>query len=689
MIIKALAVIVLATFASTFPLKPSTLPLKPEYDDVMSPKVSGVPMARNDSDSNEDDRVKDYLEDIFEVEIENETLSLQWTENDDNSSSSFFPDPTTTDDVDSNEDDHLQKFITNPPTDENEDVSSSSLRPENDSLQESFTNSQKNENEDLTSSTPMPENDGYKKPKHIPDFTDFTREQLQQMLEAKLNEDGRILDANKRKLENDHPQESLENPQKDEDEEVTSSSPWPENDGMASRTVDDPKAVEYYDDEYEDDEEFEQLPQLGQLEQLEIKEFEKEILDKTLANSQEDKTWMEQNLGTVAFLGIVAALVALFVLGCLCDKCLDCKKGEGKSDNDPDSIDIEAQDQDQNKIDINHVQDTIKSAKDELQDQIESIENNTELPKEQKIAVIEKLKGTVIHFNEIEETTVQRLLASEKSAKNLKNTNNSGYGRQSMNNVSIGNVALKLAAESPRDNNDKAVGPTANSGSLPRGYAHGGCAKILSKRHSTTSSGLGESIQTISASVDSQNRQLSTPHPSDQVDPVDEDSAIYFERGGLRGSKSHSDITKADANQSLSLVKYSVIRRENLRKRESRPRSIHIQNSMLTIAEVHGSSPGSSPEVPKKQLATTSSQKDENEDLTSSTSKPKNDGYMEPKHTPIPTPEEVEKMVAKLNEYRRILAEVHGSSAGSSPGSSPEVPNKQLACTSSNDQMTV
>ena len=152
MIIKALAVIVLATFASTFPLKP-------KYDGDMSPEYSGVPMARNDSDSNEDDRVKDYLEDIFEVEIENETLPLQWTENDDNSSSSFFPDPTTTDDVDSNEDDHLQKSITNPPTDENEDVSSSSLRPENDSQQESLTNSQKNVlteiNSDLSSKNRM------------------------------------------------------------------------------------------------------------------------------------------------------------------------------------------------------------------------------------------------------------------------------------------------------------------------------------------------------------------------------------------------------------------------------------------------------------------------------------------------------------------------------------------------------
>ena len=55
---------------------------------------------------------------------------------------------------------------------------------------------------------------------------------------------------------------------------------------------------------------------------------------------------------------------------------------------------------------------------------------------------------------------------------------------------------------------------------------------------------------------------------------------------------------------------------------------------------------------------------------------------MESKHIPIPTPEELEKMEAKVNEYRRILAEVHGSSAGSSPGSSPEVPKEQVATTS-------
>ena len=586
MIIKSLAVIVLATFASTFPLKP-------EYDGDISPEYSGGPMARNDSDSNEDDRVEEYFADLLEDDFENETLSEQWSENTDNSSSSFLPDLTIWDDADSNEDDHLQKSFTNPPTDENEDVSSSSLRPENDSLQESFGNSQKDENEKLTSSTPMPENDGNREPKYIPiPKADFTLEELKEMLEAKLNEDRRILDANKRKVENDHPQESLENSQKDEYEEVIPSPPWPENDGLASRLEDAPTVSDDYD-EYVDC--FEEGCE---------EDIEREKLVTIPTNAHKDKTWMEQNGFLV--LGLVLAGLAAFLFLLLCNPCSKSKHGktEGKNSN-ADSIDSE--DKCEAKF-VAQFQEQMDSVENQFQDQIKSIENDTELQEKEKLELIDK---KVMMFKEYKETARQ---ISERSSKNL-NANRSGYGRQSTNNVSIGSVALsalKLAAESPLDNNDEAVGPTTNSGSLLRG--HGGCASRISKRHSTTSSGIGESIQTvktISGSVDSQNRQLS----DDKAAPKDS-ASNFIRNSGVRKSRSFSDINKADAKQFLSS---GVVGRENLQKSSRRPFSEFIQMETLkesspeftrkseVKAEVHRSSAESSPETTKKTLATTNS----------------------------------------------------------------------------------
>ena len=560
----------------------TTLPVQPEYDGDISPEFSDIPMARNDSDFNEDDRVEEYFTDRLEDDFENLTL---WPENDDNNrSSSLFSDPTTSDDVDSNEDDHLQKSFTNPPTDENEDVSSSSLRPENDSLQESFTNSQKDENEKLTSSTPMPENDGNREPKYIPiPKADFTLEELKEMLEAKLNEDRRILDANKRKVENYHPQESLENSQKDEYEEVIPSPPWPENDGLASRLEDASTVSDDYD-EYVDC--FEEGCE---------EDIKEEKLVKTPTNPHKDKTWMEQNGFLV--LGLVLAGLAAFFILLLCNPCSNSKQGKSNAD----SIDFEA------KF-VAQIQEEMDSVENLHQDQIESIKKDTELAEKEKLELIEK---NVMVFKEYKESARQ---ISQISSKNLKNANS--YGKQSTNNVSIGSVALsalKLAAESPLDNNDEAVAPTTNFGS------HGGCASRINKRHSTTSSGIGESIQTvktISGSVDSQNRQLS----DDKAAP--KDSASNFVRGGVRKSRSFSDINKA------AILPLGVVRRENLRK-SSRPLSEFIQMETLkesspeidregpgyfsstrkseVKAEVHRSSAESSPEATKKTLATTNS----------------------------------------------------------------------------------
>ena len=604
MIIKnfaAFAVILLTTriegrvipraIPSTIP-SVSALPLKPEYDGYMSPEFSDVPMARNDSDSNEDDLLEEYLTDRLEDDFENETLSEQWPENDDNRSSSSIPDLTKWDDVDSNEDGHPQKSFTNPPTDENEDVSSSSLRPENDSLQESLTNSQKDENEDLTSSTPMSE-------KHIPiPNVDFTLEELEKMM-AKLKEDRRILDAKELKLENDQPQESLTNPQKDENEEVTSSSPWPENDGKASRTVDDPTADEYY--EYVDEGELEQFEQL---ERLEVKEFEKEVLDETTTNSQKDKTSMEQNPALVPGLCIGAAFLAFFVLGCLFNKCLDCKQGEGKSDNNPDSIDIEAQeDQDHKKIVI--AQENLESAKNQVQGEMESIKNDTELPEKEKLKLLE---DSQIVFNEIvlKETAMQKL-----SSNNLKKAKSSGYGRQSTNNVSIESVALaalKLEAERSSDNveegeggNAEAVGPSDNCSSLPR--MRPGSAiqlsnvKKLSKMYSVES-GIGDSPSDSLRSISS-SRPTSPPIVgNDEAFCEDEKSTnSSFVRGGMRRSISNPNVSKG--NNSLQRAAIRRDRNQRSGDRLDKTQSVYYQNArqITVLKETYEMTP----EMPRRQ----------------------------------------------------------------------------------------
>ena len=561
MIIKSLAVIVLATFASTFPLKP-------EYDGDMSPEYSGGPMARNDSDSNEDDRVEEYFADLLEDDFENETLSEQWSENTDNSSSSFLPDLTIWDDADSNEDDHLQKSFTNPPTDENEDVSSSSLRPENDSLQESFTNSQKDENEDLTSSTPMPKNDGTREPKRIPiPKADFTLEELKEMLEAKLNEDRRILDANKRKFENDHPQESLENPQKDENEEVIPSPPWPENDGLASRLEDAPTVSDDY--EYVDVECFEEDCE---------EDIEKEVLDKPLQILK--KTITKSNSGLVFGLSAGAALVAFVVLFYLCNKCLNCKQGKNKTDNNPDSID-EAQVKNQIETD-NQIRETVETAEKELQEQIDSVENDTELPKEEKQNKIEALEdqktNLKMKFEEYKETAAQ-------SSKNLKKANSSGYGRQSTNNVSIGSVALaelKLAEEGLNDNNGEgdganaeAAGPSDNCNSLSR--MRSGCAKKIYKRHSVES-GIGDSpsdsLRTLSSS---------RPTSPDEAFCEDETStnSSFVRNSPMRRTKSTPNVSKGNHSlQRAAIANDFTIRRQTM-----------YHNPMTAVAEVHEMTP--------------------------------------------------------------------------------------------------
>ncbi len=78
----------------------------------------------------------------------------------------------------------------------------------------------------------------------------------------------------------------------------------------------------------------------------------------------------------------------------------------------------------------------------------------------------------------------------------------------------------------------------------------------------------------------------------------------------MRGSKSYSDINKAEANQYLEMGAITndvVIKRGRLRR--SRPHSQFGQMETLkeVKAEVHRSSAESSPEVTKKQVATKNS----------------------------------------------------------------------------------
>ena len=566
MIFKYLLLLLFVTFASCEDEDVTSLPHWPEYDDYWDPSLlREVPTTLNASDSNEDERIEEFFTDSQKDENENMTLSEQWPENDDDSSSSFLPDPTISDDVDSIENDHLQESFKNPQKDENKEVSSSPLRPENESLQESFTNPQK----DLNSIPQLSENEGYREPKHIPipKVDDFTPEELEAMV-AKVNEFTRILDANKGKLENDRPQESLTNPLKDENEEVSSSPPWPENDEMASRMESDSTDSDYFYDDVED--------------------YEVENLVKTPTNPQKDPS---QDWVKVFLLSLFAFFASIGLLSWFCSIRSNKKQG---------GYDME----EQNNSDIIEKEATVmKSVK------------SSELPIEKKQALIVQVQD---EFDKLKRKSNH----TGKSSTNLRNENErSGYGKQSRTSVSIGSVALeaaRLAAELSSDNNEEgevanteAVGPPAtNFGSLPRMRV--GCASRLSNRLSNSgnlkakglgrlsdaSSGIGDSvmtIQTISSRVDLQDKA-----------EFEKSKNPFSRNSEMRRSKSYSDINKAEAKQYLEMgaIANDVgIKRGKLRRSRPLSQFVHLETLKEVKAEVHRSSAESSPELTKKQVA--------------------------------------------------------------------------------------